>query len=424
MAEPAERVLVIDDLRVNLRFLSRLLLRHGFAVQTADSGAEAFRLLEAGLPQLILADIRMPGMDGYEFCRRLKADPRTREIPVLFISSLEETRDKLLAFEAGAVDYVTNPFQAGEVIARVRTHLALHLLRLSLGRANVQLEQRVAERTRQLEESLDLLRQEVVERRRAEAELQRLTEDLEQRVSQRTAQLEAANQELEAFSYSVSHDLRAPLRGIDGFSQVLQEDYQDRLDAAAQGHLARIRAGTGRMGELIEDLLKLAKVGRGDLNLAELDLSALGGAILAGLAGADPGRRLQARIQPGLTVRADARLLRVALENLLGNAWKFTSGREAPVIELGEAAPGPGERIFFVRDNGAGFPMEQAGRLFASFQRLHSTAEFAGTGIGLTIVQRIVHRHGGRIWGEGEPGRGATFWFSLPEEKAADRTEP
>ncbi len=424
MTEPAQRVLVIDDLPVNRQFLSYLLNRHGFAVQAADSGAMAFQLLAGELPQLILADVRMPGMDGYEFCRRLKADPRTREIPVLFISSLEETRDKLLAFEAGGVDYVSSPFQAGEIIARIRTHLSLHLLRLSLAEANAGLERRVAERTLQLEESLGLLRREVAERRRAEAELQDLTQDLERRVLERTAQLEAANGELEAFSYSVSHDLRAPLRGIDGFSQVLQEDYQDRLDEAGRSHLARIRAGTGRMGELIEDLLNLAKVGRGELNLAEVDLSALAGDILAGLARTEPERRLAARIQPGLTVRADPRLLRVALENLLGNAWKFTSGRELPVIELGEAAPGAGERTFFVRDNGAGFPMDQVDRLFASFQRLHSTAEFAGTGIGLTIVQRIIHRHGGRIRAEGEPDRGATFHFTLPADVAADRKGP
>ena len=178
------------------------------------------------------------------------------------------------------------------------------------------------------------------------------------------------------------------------------------------------------MGELIEDLLNLAKVGRGELNLAEVDLSALAGDILAGLARTEPERRLAARIQPGLTVRADPRLLRVALENLLGNAWKFTSGRELPVIELGEAAPGAGERTFFVRDNGAGFPMDQVDRWFASFQRLHSTAEFAGTGIGLTIVQRIIHRHGGRIRAEGEPDRGATFHFTLPADVAADRKGP
>jgi len=419
LAEPAAGILVIDDVPMNRRLLSRLLQREGYAVRTADSGAAALELLAAELPHLVLADIRMPGMDGYEFCRRLKADPRTREIPVLFISALDATPDKVRAFQAGGVDYVTSPFQGEEILARIRTHLDLHLLRLALGEANAGLELKVAQRTRQLEESLALLRREVAERTRAEAELQRLAAELELRVRERTAQLEAANAELEAFSYSVSHDLRAPLRGIDGFSQILQEDYQGQLDATGQGHLARIRAGTGRMGDLIEDLLKLARVGRAALVLADLDLSALCGEILDGLAAAEPERRLRAAVQPGLRVLADPGLLRVALENLLGNAWKFSAGRAETRIEVGEAPAGSGERSFFVRDHGAGFPMEQAGNLFKSFQRLHSVAEFAGTGIGLTIVERILQRHGGRVWGEGAPDQGATFHFSLPAEPTA-----
>ena len=242
-----------------------------------------------------------------------------------------------------------------------------------------------------------------------------LNDELERRVKERTAQLEAANRELEAFSYSVSHDLRAPLRGVDGFSQVLLEDYQDRLDETARNYLGRIRQGAQRMGQLIEDLLKLSHIHRQDLNLETIDLSGLCALLTADLARSVPERRTEVRIQPGLSVRADARLLRVMLENLLGNAWKFTAKCSGPRIEVGEQVLAGGDRACYVRDNGAGFDMAFQDKLFQAFQRLHAVSEFEGTGIGLAIVQRIINRHGGRVWAESEPGRGATFFFTLPD---------
>jgi PAS domain S-box-containing protein len=239
--------------------------------------------------------------------------------------------------------------------------------------------------------------------------------ELERRVAERTAQLEAANHELQAFSYSVSHDLRAPLRGIDGFSQILLEDYQDRLDEAGRSHLGRIRNGVERMGLLIDDLLKLSQIHRQELNRQDLDLSGLCAQVAAELDQAGPGRVVVCVIQPNLRVRTDARLVRVLLDNLMGNAWKFTGRRPDPRVEVGEQILEGGERAFFVRDNGAGFDMAYQDQLFKAFQRLHSAKEFEGTGIGLAIVQRIINRHGGRVWAEAEPGRGATFRFTLPE---------
>lgn len=225
--------------------------------------------------------------------------------------------------------------------------------------------------------------------------------------------LEAANQELEAFSYSVSHDLRAPLRSIDGFSQALLEDYPDRLDPRGVDYLQRLRAGSQRMGVLIDDLLRLSRVTRAEMRREVIDLTATAEAIAAALRHTAPERGATFHIQPGLKTVGDPRLLRVALENLLGNAWKFTAKRAAATIEFG-ATERNGADAFFVRDNGAGFDMAYAEKLFTPFQRLHGTTEFEGTGIGLATVQRIMARHGGQIWAEAAPDRGATFYFTLP----------
>ena len=254
----------------------------------------------------------------------------------------------------------------------------------------------------------------IAEKDSAEAEVRRLNENLEKRVQERTLQLEIANKEMEAFSYSVSHDLRAPLRSIDGFARILVEDYQDELDAAGRQHLSRINLATRRMGNLIDDLLKLSKTSRSELAVSDCDLSRLGSRVTGNLADLNPERRVEVFIHSGMRVQADPNLLQVVLENLLGNAWKFTARCQDPRIELGESAAPDGERVFFIRDNGAGFDLAQAGQLFAPFQRFHAASEFEGTGIGLALVQRIIHRHGGRIWAEAEPGKGATFHFTLP----------
>jgi len=234
-----------------------------------------------------------------------------------------------------------------------------------------------------------------------------------QKVQAANQQLKAANQELEAFSYSVSHDLRAPLRSIDGFSQALLEDYADRFDDQGRQYLARVRAGTQRMGELIDDLLQLSRVTRAEIRRETVDLSALADSVVAELKRAEPRRRVDVVIQPGLQTEGDAKLLRIALVNLLSNAWKFTGRQPAARIELGVRDNGD-ERAFYVRDNGVGFDMDYAGKLFGAFQRLHAQGEFPGTGIGLATVQRIINRHGGRVWAEAIVNQGASFYFALP----------
>jgi DNA-binding LacI/PurR family transcriptional regulator/signal transduction histidine kinase len=274
-----------------------------------------------------------------------------------------------------------------------------------LSQARADLEDRVEERTIELQ-------QEISERKKAEAQIRKLNQELEQRVRERTAELEAANRELEAFAYSVAHNLQAPLRAVNGYSQVLLEEYTGKFDADGEEYLHRSRKASQRMAGLIDDLLGLSRVARETIQYQEVNLSAIAGEVMTELHEVAPERVVQLNIMPEILVTGDERLLRLALRNLFDNAWKFTRRKEVTQIEFGQTE-GDGEITYYLRDNGSGFDMAYADKLFDPFQRLHGAQEFDGTGIGLAIVERIIRRHAGRIWAEADVGSGATFFFTL-----------
>ncbi|NOU47508.1 MAG: response regulator, partial [Bacteroidales bacterium] len=253
----------------------------------------------------------------------------------------------------------------------------------------------------------------ITDRKQAEDKIRLLNMELEKRVIMRTTQLEAANKELESFSYSVSHDLRAPLRGINGFSQMLLEDYQDKVDEQGKNYIQRVRTATQRMAQLIDDMLNLSHVSSGEMNIIRVNLSEIAREIADELRKTQPDRQFEFINQEGIKANGDSRLMRIVLENLIGNAWKFTSKHPTARIEFGELHEND-QQVFFIRDDGAGFDMNYAQKLFGAFQRLHTEREFPGTGIGLATVQRVIRRHGGKVWAESEIEKGATFYFTLP----------
>jgi two-component system NtrC family sensor kinase len=395
-----KRILAVDDSATYLHQLADLLRDEGYDVVLAGSGEEALDLVASQAMDCILLDLVMPGLGGQETCRQIKSAPVIRDVPLIMLTALEDREAMIAALGAGADDYIPKSTEFEVLTARVRAQM----------------------RRKQFEDENRSIREELL-RREIEATEARAARELAETRAALVGELEHKNRELEAFSYSVSHDLRSPLLSIDGFSQILLEEHADQLDETAEDLLRRVRSAARRMGELIDDLLQLSRVGRAELNRDRVDLSAVAQAIVADLVKNDPTRRVTVRIEDGLMADADSRLITAALENLLGNAWKFTANVSEAVIELG-ADRSDGAPVYFVRDNGAGFEMAYVDKLFNPFQRLHGDSDFPGTGIGLATVRRIIDRHGGRVWAEGTVEQGATFYFTIPSISAVSGRDP
>jgi light-regulated signal transduction histidine kinase (bacteriophytochrome) len=335
----------------------------------------------------------MPEIDGFEACRQLKADERMRLVPIIFLSALGQTEDIVQGLNLGGADYIVKPFRIGEVLARVETHLSIQALQKRL-------------------------LSEIKERKQAEKELGRYREHLEELVRGRTAQLEAANKEMHDFTYTMSHDLRAPLRHIDGFMELLQKKAGTAIDEQGRHCMEAISDAARKMGLLIDGLLSFSRMGRSLVpSFQKVALEEMVRDILGQFEPGAGARKIDWRIGDLPVVRGDEAMLRVVLVNLISNALKFTRPREKATIEIGSMADQTGETVIFVRDNGVGFDMTHADKLFGVFQRLHHVDEFEGTGIGLANVRRIIALHGGRTWAQGEPDQGAAFYFALPRQR-------
>ncbi len=442
MNNPA-RFLGIDDNPDNLIVLKVLLQETypGSLFKGAMSGVEGLSLCHNFKPDVILLDLIMPGMDGFEICTRLKNDPRTRHIPVIMLTAAQTSSEsRIRALKSGADAFLAKPIDNAELMAQISAMLRLKAWEDERLSENERLESLVRQRTADLEYELkerikaeeelqrmiyeleqsklaaialtEELSREMEDRIQAENAVKLLNSELEQRVMFRTAQLEASNKELEAFSYSVSHDLRAPLRAINGFARILLDDYSSVLDEEGKRILHILRENALNMSKLIDDLLAFSRLQRQELLRNTVNMNELVYEVYHELSALEPSGNIQCTIHPLPEVTGDESMIRQVWRNLIGNAIKFSLPREQRIIEIGSMKK-EGSTVYYVKDNGVGFDMKYAGKIFGVFQRLHSAAEFEGTGVGLAIVQRIINRHNGRIWTESEPGAGACFYFTL-----------
>ncbi len=456
-------ILIAEDSRTQAEQLSHYLTTQGYAVTVTRNGKQALASAVQSKPAMVITDVVMPEMDGYTLCQEIKSLPDLRDVPVVLLTSLSGPQDIVKGLECGADSFIRKPYDEKYLHSRVEYILTnvelrkterlqmgvqLHFggqshfitaekqqildLLISTYESAVQinaeleikqreleegketLEARVAERTAELARANERLQIELAERKRAEDQVKKLNEDLEHRVAERTAQLADANKELEAFSYSVSHDLRAPLRHINSFARIVIEEHGTRLPQEVQHQLTRIHEGTLKMSRMIDDLLNLARLDRHSMVLEMTPLNSLVDIVVLDLKPEIADRQIEWRLGPLASFKCDPGLLQQVFANLLSNAVKYTRLRQRAVIEVGRLVI-DGQSTFFVRDNGAGFDQKYAAKLFGVFQRLHSEQEFEGTGVGLATVRRIVRKHGGRIWAEAEADKGATFYFSLGE---------
>lgn len=501
------QILIIEDEPANIHILNES-LKEQYQVLFATNGEEGLCLARQELPDLILLDIIMPEMDGFEVCQQLKAGSQTRDIPVIFITALTDTNEEKRGLDAGAIDYIQKPFSPAIVLARVQNHIELKRYRdiaqnkyqaivdnIDMGIMLLDQDLRILETNRAMQQWFPQLNptdkitcyellfgdeqgqpcdncliniskndskgqrvvkrvmddkdhylrllntpvmdnnnnvtgyveivEDVTERIEAAQALLRLNATLEQKVADRTRALEHTNQELEAFTYSVSHDLRAPLRSIDGFSNILISKFGEKLQPTMQDYLQRIQRASKRMGQIIDDLLALTRISQTEVHATQVDLGAMAHEILDDLQQHEPQRKADFKIADDLMAYCDPKMMRIALENLLGNAWKFTAKKDKTCIEFYKKEREGKPTTFNIRDNGAGFDMQYADNIFEPFQRLHSESDFEGTGIGMATVKKIFCQHNGHVIAQGKPEHGATisFYFAPYTESREEPTK-
>ncbi len=409
LSEEKINILVVDDHPENLLALGAILETPSYNLVKANSGEEALKCVLYQDFAVILMDVQMPGIDGFEAAAIIRDRKRSRHTPIIFLTAIDKSQNRVATgYELGAVDYLFKPVVPEILQSKVTVFVDLF-------RKTEEIKKQAA----QLGFVNQQLAEEIIQRRQAEEQVNKLNQDLEQRA----IELEVTNQELRAFNYAVSHDLSAYLNRIAGFSEALLEDYTENLDAEGKRYLQAVYSASQCMRGLMNALLRLSKMTHCELQYETVDLSALAQELVAELKQANPQRQVEVAIAPEILAQGDRELLKIALENLLSNAWKYTSKKTNARIEFGlwnsaaETSASPlcttNAVVYFVRDNGAGFDMSCADKLFNPFYRLHSATEFEGTGIGLATVQRIIHSHRGQIWTEAKVEQGATFYFAL-----------
>jgi two-component system sensor histidine kinase/response regulator len=403
-------ILAAEDSPVQAKRLKHFLDSNNINCEICSNGAEAFQAALARKPIMVISDIIMPGMDGYEFCTKIKADPNLRDIPVILLTSLSDPLDIIKGLQAGADNFITKPYDEQYLLSRIYYLLANNEMR-RIGNGDMVIEIMFQGLKYQInsdkKQILDLLlsvyeaaihrNEDLIE---AQLQLQRSNENLI-----------SANQELEAFARTVSHDLRSPLSGVVGFATLLLSDSKN-MDDVAKNYLQWILDSGYKMAQLIDDLLQYSRSGLADIAPESIDLSKMANDIVADLRLRNPERNVAVNVQEGIVVNADLKLIQVVLNNLLGNAWKYSGKVENAEISFGKVES-EGATTLFIADNGAGFDMEKAEKLFSPFIRLHSNNEFQGTGVGLSTVKRIIEKHNGSIWAESEKGKGAIFYFTI-----------
>ena len=415
----ALRFLIADDFPGNLKLLRAGLESEGHQVVEAANGLEALAILDRESVDAVISDILMPSMDGFRLCSEIRGSAKGyRDIPlILYTATYDSLADRTLADSVGADAYMLKPTPAAALIAAFqerRRSTSRRPKATSVADETVVLKQYNAALVHKLETRTNEIQESLVELQSAHRQITEMNQLLETRVAQRTAALDMANKELEAFAFSVSHDLQAPLRRISGFAQLLKDSVSSSLDSNGREMLGHVIGGSTQMSHLIDALLAFARTSRTDMHFGEVDLDILVDKVIADLHDICIGRIIEWRRTPLPRVHGDAILLHQVLVNLLSNAVKYTRTRDKAVIEIGTLDGRDNEAVISISDNGVGFDMRYADKLFGVFQRMHRADEFEGTGIGLANAHRIVTRHGGSIWATASPGSGATFCVSLP----------